>query len=97
MLCLACCFVQMMPYDCFFVTTQPPREAGGEGNRPWQNVRPSKDEPLASAWWKDNCEGHRRWPHHPGCENTQKSFGAVSSCADRIRPGCCQKGRQNHA
>src|SRR5438067_11417032 len=21
-----------------FVTTQPPREAGGEGNRPWQNV-----------------------------------------------------------
>src|SRR6266496_1652174 len=79
------------------VTTQPPREVGGEENRQWQNVRQSEDERLVSAWWKGNCAGHKRWPPPPGCENTQKSFGAVSSCEDRIRPDCYQKARQNHA
>src|SRR5215469_13014641 len=76
-----------------FVTTKPPSKEEGEGNRERQNVRQSKGERLASAWWKDNCEGRKRWQHEPPCENIRKSFDAVSSCEDRTQPCCCQKAR----
>ena len=39
-----------------------------------QNVRQSKDERLASAWWKGNCEGRKRWRPHPECENSRKNI-----------------------
>ena len=51
-----------------------------------RDVKPSRDEPLAYAWWIGNCGDDKRWWPLQECETHQKSFVGPSSSECLVRP-----------
>src|SRR5207302_7073748 len=79
---------------CLIVTTQPPlQESGGGVNLRRRDVRQSRDESLACAWWTGNYEGDKRWWLPQEYENSQRSFAAPSSSEYLVPPNYYRKAQ----